>query len=114
MFNLRSSFTSSNKYHLISIYFFKVQFTLGNVGVHECPDGYEPISFPNTCELASAALGIVYDKDANVIDERSVCNQCNACSQLESFLTNNYGNNARWICQIEGFATGSFIRLHLS
>ena len=105
-------FTLSNEYYLLSIYFFIVQFTVGNVGVHECPDGYEPITIPNTCELASAALGIVYEKGSNVIDERSVCSQCGACSQSQSFLNNNYGNNARWICQIEGFATGSFIRLY--
>ena len=115
MFNLRSSFTLSNKYYLISIYFFKVQFTLGNVGVHECPDGYEPISIPNTCELASAALGIVYDKDANALMQLdAVCSRCGACSELESFMTKNYGDDARWICQIEGFATGSFVRLHLA
>ena len=107
-------FTLRNEYYLPSIYFFIVQFTVGNVGVHECPDGYEPISIPNTCELASAALGIVYEKGANVIDERSVCSQCGACSGLQSFLTNNYGDNARWICQIEGFVTGRFIRLYLS
>ena len=85
------------------------------MGVHECPDGYEPISIPNTCELASAALGIVYDKDANGdIDEGSVCSRCGACSELESFMTKNYGDDARWICQMEGFATGSFVRLHLA
>ena len=94
--------------------FFIVQFTLGNVGVHECPDGYEPITIPNTCELASAALGIVYLKDLNEMDERSVCSQCGACSGLQSWLINNYGNNARWLCQIEGFATGSFVRLYLA
>ena len=85
------------------------------MGVHECPDGYEPITIPNTCELASAALGIVYDKDGNNdIDERSVCSQCGACSESESFLTKSYGTDARWICQIKGFATGSFVRLHLA
>ena len=96
------------------IYFYVVQFIVGNEGVHECPDGYEPISFPNTCELASAALGIVYDKDVNVIDERSICSQCGACANSQSFLTNNYGNQERWICQIAGFATGKIIRIHLS
>ena len=95
--------------------FCTVQFQMGNMGVHECPDGYEPIYIPNTCELASAALGIVYDKDANGdIDEDSVCSRCGACSGLESFMTKNYGDDARWICQIEGFATGNFVRLHLA
>ena len=114
--NLKSIFAAINDYYSILIYFFIVQFTLGNVGVHECPDGYEPISFSNTCELASAALGIVYDKDLNggQIYEDSVCSRCGACSGLESFMTKSYGNDARWICQIEGFATGSFVRLHLA
>ena len=88
------------------IFSFIVQFTLGNIGVHECPDGYEPIRLPNTCELASTALGIDYTGDDNIIDETSVCNQCGACSGLPSWVTNGYGGSARWICQIEGFATG--------
>ena len=87
-----------------------VQFTLGNVGVHQCPDGYDPIRLPSTCELASIALGITYDGRDDLIDETSVCNRCGACSSTDfnSYVSNNYGGSANWICQIEGFATGRF------
>ena len=83
------------------------------MGVFECPDGYEPITLPNTCELASTVLGIEYSKDDNILDERSVCSQCGFCNTMKSFLNNDYGGGARFICQIEGFATGRYTALDL-
>ena len=101
----RSSHTTAI---LIDYTFYAVQFKVGEVGQHECPQGYERIYFPNTCNLASQTLGLLYDEAENDYLEESICFLGGMSVPQSTRVSNQYEEYGKWVCQKQGFTTGIF------
>ena len=79
---------------------------MGAIGQNECPEGYEPIYFNNTCQLAATILGLNFNAGNSDGEADSVCYTCGGCNPEETRVRKDYGSFAKWVCQISGFATG--------
>ena len=77
----------------------------GDLGIDSCPEGYEIITEPSTCETASKALGLTYRAQFNVIwptGVNAICNWCGGCSPQDTRVSYDHGPHARWICKRQG------------
>ena len=81
---------------------------LGEYGQNVCPNGYDPITFPNTCELASTMLGLPYSQTDTNERGDSVCYSCGNCSPVSTRVSPDYDSYGQWVCQKEGYETGGY------
>ena len=77
-------------------------YTQGDNGIDSCPEGYETITEPSTCQTASELLGLAYREDLNTDDINAICNWCGGCSPQSTRLDEKHWSQARWICQLQG------------
>ena len=77
-------------------------FMQGDLGIDSCPEGYETITDPSTCQTASESLGLEYAVDQNSDNINAICNWCGGCSPQSTRLDETHGIQARWICQLQG------------
>ena len=77
-----------------------------NKGVDGCPEGYQTITDPAQCEIASQVLGLVYRGDQNTNHDDAICNWCGGCGTdtggLSTRVDELHRDNARWICKLQG------------
>lgn len=71
----------------------------GDVGIDSCPEGYETITEPSTCQTASESLGLKYIADLNTDTTNAICNWCGGCSPQSTSVGDDHGPQARWICK---------------
>ena len=76
--------------------FFVLVYTLGNLEVEACPDGFTTISDKATCELASVNLGLDYSPSDNDETTTAICNWSNIWS-ISRVSSNNV--ESKWICK---------------
>ena len=74
----------------------------GDLGIDSCPEGYEIITEPSTCETASKLLGLKYMAQFNTGGVNAICNWCGGCSPQDTRVSDNHGAHARWICKLQG------------
>ena len=76
---------------------FDIDYALGEKGTKSCPNGYKYIADPEMCNVASNALGKVYQKDKNILDPG------NACALIPrdgtAYINSGGGRHAKSICQ---------------
>ena len=77
-----------------------------NKGVDGCPEGYQTITDPAQCEIASQVLGLVYRGDQNTNHDDAICNWCGGCGTdtggQSTRVDELHRDNARWICKLQG------------
>ena len=77
-----------------------------NKGVDGCPEGYQTITDPDQCEIASQSLRLVYRGDQNTNHEDAICNWCGGCGAdtggPSTRVDESHRDNARWICKLLG------------
>ena len=77
-------------------------FVQGDVGIDSCPEGYETITEPSTCEIASKLLGLKYTAQFDTGGVNAICNWCGGCSPQDTRVSYDHGPHARWICKLQG------------
>ena len=85
-------------------------FVQGDVGINSCPEGYETITEPSTCETASKSLGLTYRAQFNTGGVNAICNWCGGCSTQDTRVSNGHGPHARWICKLRGTYLPCFVQ----
>ena len=77
-----------------------------DIGVDACPEGYQTITDPDQCEIASQSLRLVYRGDQNTNHEDAICNWCGGCGAdtggPSTRVDESHRDNARWICKLLG------------
>ena len=78
----------------------------GEEGIDSCPEGYQAITDPSECEIASKNLGLEYRGDQNTDHADALCNLCAGCTEAaggaSTRLDESHGSKARWICKSLG------------
>ena len=72
-------------------------YKLGNEGDDTCPGGYQEIIDPDVCEMASAALRLVYKEDENTNEDPNSCRWCGGCGW--SSMSTGGGELSKLICE---------------
>lgn len=75
------------------------EYVLGDAGVDDCPDKFDSISDPDTCGIAAATLGVLYDESLNDGTSDAVCNLCGGCSPAVARVTSEHSFLAKWVCK---------------
>ena len=72
-------------------------YKLGSAGDDACPDGYQEIIDPDVCEMASAALRLLYKGDENTQEDLNSCRWCGGCGW--SSMSTGGGALSKLICE---------------
>ena len=81
------------------ILLFHIDYAFGEKGTKSCPNGYKYIADPDMCNVASNALGLVYQKDYNILDPGNACVWIPGKGPPIAFINSGGGRFARRICQ---------------
>ena len=78
----------------------KEPYQQGEVGIDNCPEGYQTITDPTECKTASQNLGLVHREDQNIVHADAICNFRGGCSPAGTRLDETHGILARWVCKL--------------